>query len=191
MLQANLILPGNNIDTLKIIPDGSVDCCVTSPPYYGLRDYGTAVWIGGDPDCNHFRDNKVVNDATFSSDTQAKGDSIYKHTCGKCGTIREDLQIGLEASPEEYIVKLLSVFREVKRILKDEGTLWVNIGDTYNGSGKNNGNSKPVMGNSISKKIRKFPIKSKKENDLVIHALRRFASGDSTGILVNKYGGGK
>jgi hypothetical protein len=58
---------GNNIDTLKTLPDKSVDCCVTSPPYYDLRDYGTAVWVGGDPACNHFRDNKIVNNATFQN----------------------------------------------------------------------------------------------------------------------------
>jgi DNA modification methylase len=132
----NRILPGNNIDTLKTLPDNSVDCCVTSPPYYGLRDYGTAVWIGGSSDCNHFRDNKIVNDATFTSGTFAKGDSIYKHTCEKCGARREDFQIGLEQTPEEYIKKLVAIFREVRRVLKPEGTLWVNIGDSYAGSGK-------------------------------------------------------
>lgn len=140
----NRILPGNNIDTLKTLPDNSVDCCVTSPPYYGLRDYGTATWVGGDPECNHFRDNKIVNDVTYSSDTLAKCDSIFKSVCKKCGAKREDHQIGLEATPEEYIENLIAVFSEVKRVLKDTGTLWVNIGDSYNGSGKNNGNTKPA-----------------------------------------------
>jgi DNA modification methylase len=84
----NRILPGNNIDTLKTLPDNSVDCCVTSPPYYGLRDYGI------------------------------------------------DNQIGLEETPEAYIQKLVDIFREVKRALRDDGTLWVNIGDSYAGSGK-------------------------------------------------------
>ena len=73
---------------LQHIPDESVDCCVTSPPYYGLRDYG------------------------------AEG------------------QIGLEKTPEEYIGRLIEVFREVKRVLKPEGTAWVNLGDSYAGSGK-------------------------------------------------------
>ena len=147
---SNRILHGNNIDTLKTLPDNSVDCCVTSPPYFGLRDYGTAVWIGGDPACNHFRDNKIVKDATFSSDTIPKSNSIFKDVCKKCGAIRDDQQIGLEATPEEYIDKLISIFREVKRILKNEGTLWVNIGDSYNGSGKNNGNTKPSLGKQAS-----------------------------------------
>lgn len=80
-------IQGDCLEVLKTIPDGIADTCVTSPPYYGLRDYGTG--------------NK---------------------------------QIGLEETPEEYIDKLVQVFREVKRVLKDDGTLWLNIGDTYNGN---------------------------------------------------------
>lgn len=76
------------LEGLKKLPDNSVHCCVTSPPYYALRDYGT------------------------------------------------DGQIGLEATPEEYIASLVSVFSEVRRVLRPDGTLWVNIGDSYAGSGK-------------------------------------------------------
>lgn len=80
------IIQGNCLDVLQTLSDCSVDCCVTSPPYYGLRDYGV------------------------------------------------DGQIGLEESPDEYIQKLVEVFREVKRVLKDDGTLWLNIGDSYAGN---------------------------------------------------------
>jgi DNA modification methylase len=52
------ILAGDCIESLKQLPDKSVNCCVTSPPYYGLRDYGTATWEGGDPNCSHKRDSK-------------------------------------------------------------------------------------------------------------------------------------
>lgn len=79
----NTIICGDAFRELQRLPDGIVDCCVTSPPYYGLRDYG----ISG--------------------------------------------QIGMENSPQEYIGKLVDVFREVKRVLKDDGTLWLNIGDSY------------------------------------------------------------
>ena len=82
------ILYGDCIKVLKKLPDQSVNMCVTSPPYFGLRDYGC------------------------------------------------DGQIGLEKSPEEYIDKLVNVFRQVYRALKNDGTLWVNIGDSYSGSGK-------------------------------------------------------
>jgi len=84
----NTIIQGNCIETLKTLPDNYVNCCVTSPPYYNLRDYN----------CNG--------------------------------------QIGLEETPQEYIQKLIDVFREVKRVLSDNGTAWINIGDIYAGSGK-------------------------------------------------------
>lgn len=83
------LLEGNALEVLKGLPDCSVQCCVTSPPYYGLRDYGV------------------------------------------------DGQIGLEDTPEAYIEKLVAVFREVRRVLKDDGTFWLVIGDSYwGGKGK-------------------------------------------------------
>src|SRR6185436_9862369 len=75
------------LDGLRSLPDGCVQCCVTSPPYYGLRDYGI------------------------------------------------DGQIGLEETPDAYIAKMVAVFAEVRRVLRDDGTLWLNIGDSYNGIG--------------------------------------------------------
>ena len=133
------ILHGNCLETLKRIPDESVDCCITSPPYYGLRDYGTGTWLGGDSDCPHRRMNKVTEKTTTGhAQEELKGmvgDGIFKTVCPLCGAVREDKQIGLEETPEEYIERLVQVFREVKRILKTAGTLWVNIGDSYWGSG--------------------------------------------------------
>ena len=133
------IICGDCLDVLKTIPDESVDCCVTSPPYYGLRDYGTGKWIGGDPNCPHRRMSKF-SEKTITGHAQDGlvgnvGDAIYKSVCPLCGAVREDRQIGLEESPEEYIDKLVAVFHEVKRVLKDDGTLWLNIGDSYWGSG--------------------------------------------------------
>lgn len=107
--------------------------CVTSPPYYGLRDYGTGKWIGGDPNCSHKRDSKF-SEATITGHKNmagAVGDGIYKSVCPKCGAVREDLQLGLEETPEEYIANMVEVFRCVKDILADDGTLWLNIGDSY------------------------------------------------------------
>lgn len=82
-MQTNVILEGNCLETLSTLPDNSVHTCITSPPYWGLRDYG------------------------------------------------HDDQLGLEPTPEEYVQNLVEVFREVRRVLRDDGTLWLNIGDTY------------------------------------------------------------
>ena len=103
----NKILFGDCRETLKTITS-PVQMCVTSPPYYGLRDYGTATWIGGDPNCNHMRDSKVNPDNCITGHKNhgkmaGVGDAIYKTVCPKCGAVRQDNQIGLEETPEEYI----------------------------------------------------------------------------------------
>ena len=81
----NQIIQGDVLDCLKDIPDQSVQCVVTSPPYWGLRDYGTATWEGGDRDCNHFRDNQVSKSCTTGHIKSQKNggvaDSIYKKVC--------------------------------------------------------------------------------------------------------------
>ena len=109
------IICGDSLEVLKTLTDETIDCCVTSPPYYGLRDYG------------------------------------------------KEGQIGLEESPEEYIEKLVRVFREVKRVLKDDGTLWLNIGDSYvgnsNGGTKLQGNPE-FNKNRPSRELTSLPKKS-------------------------------
>lgn len=91
-----MLLQGDCLEKLKTLDDGSVQTCVTSPPYWGLRDYGV------------------------------------------------EGQLGLEKTPEEYVHSMVEVFSEVKRVLKDDGTLWLNLGDTYCGGGNNRGNSSPI-----------------------------------------------
>ena len=81
------ILTGDCIEQMRTLPDASVQCCVTSPPYWGLRDYG------------------------------------------------HDGQIGLEETPKAYVARMVEVFREVRRVLRDDGTCWVNLGDSYCGGG--------------------------------------------------------
>lgn len=83
----NKIINSDCIIGMKNLPDNSIDCCVTSPPYFGLRDYG------------------------------------------------HEGQIGLEDTPELFVEKMVEVFTEVKRVLKKEGTLWLNLGDSYAASG--------------------------------------------------------
>ena len=82
------IIISDALSALRKLPEGSIDCCVTSPPYYALRDYGV------------------------------------------------EGQLGLEDTPEEFIDKLADIFSEVRRIMKPEGTLWLNMGDSYAGSRK-------------------------------------------------------
>lgn len=83
-----MILSGGALEMLKTLPDQSAHCCVTSPPYWGLRNYGV------------------------------------------------DGQLGLEKTPEEYVERLVGIFREVKRVLRDDGTVWLNLGDSYAGGGR-------------------------------------------------------
>lgn len=144
-------ITGNCLDILPTLDAESVQCCVTSPPYYGLRDYGTATWRGGDPECDHIDEaaaaeqrrnrkglanNADENDgATRSREVQNGIDKAfqYKGSCPKCGATRIDSQIGLESTPEEYVEKMVAVFREVRRALRDDGTVWLNLGDSYGG----------------------------------------------------------
>jgi len=136
---AGKIYQGDCLSTLKTFDSESINCCVTSPPYWALRDYGTAKWEGGNPDCEH-----KVGRATRSGLTEFQknnkgsfGDEAIKigGLCPHCGAKRIDQQLGLESTFEEYINKLCNIFDEVKRVLKKDGTCYVNIGDTYSGSG--------------------------------------------------------
>ncbi len=108
--------------------------CVTSPPYYGLRDYGTAKWDGGDADCEHSismptKWNDPKRGSVLRPETAHRGGSSTN--CHKCGATRVDAQLGLEETPDEYIKAMVEVFRCVWDVLEDNGTLWVNIGDSY------------------------------------------------------------
>ena len=84
----NKIINGDALDCLRQLPDESVHCCITSPPYFRLRNYNNPQ------------------------------------------------QLGMERTPEEYVEKMVEVFREVRRVLRKDGTLFLNIGDSYTGSGK-------------------------------------------------------
>jgi len=81
------ILHGDSLEQLRTLPSGSVQCCITSPPYWGLRDYGC------------------------------------------------DGQLGLEPTPEQYVAKMVEIFAEVRRVLRPDGTLWLNLGDSYASNG--------------------------------------------------------
>jgi len=131
------IKQGDCLEVLKTLSSESVNCCITSPPYWGLRDYGTGEWVGGDPACSHKRDSKQseLTQTGHRNLEGAVGDGIYKDKCKRCGAERKDRQIGLEVTPESYVQKMVDVFREVRKVLRNDGTLWLNLGDSYCGTG--------------------------------------------------------
>lgn len=141
------IIQGDCLEVLRTLESESVQCCVTSPPYFGLRDYGTADWQGGDAECDHKGDERYytmrgassVTAEAFSEAGDANAERLKKArwrekgTCIHCGAIRVDSQIGLEETPAAYVAKMVEVFEEVRRVLRPDGTLWLNLGDSYAG----------------------------------------------------------
>ena len=105
-------------------------------PYYGLRDYGTGAWAGGD--AGHVHDTKPNRDGRGGSGTDSKErafpSTVPADVCA-CGARYADRQIGLEPDLEAWIDRLVEVFAEVRRVLRPDGTLWVNLGDSYAASG--------------------------------------------------------
>ena len=130
-MELDTITHADALSYLKSLPDESVNLIVTSPPYYSLRDYGTAKWEGGDPTCDHM----VGRFTTPASDKQmsnaGSGVAQARDVCPKCGARRVDSQIGLEATPAEFVAALVAVFAEVKRVLRADGNAYVNLGDSY------------------------------------------------------------
>jgi len=129
-----------NANALHIpLANKSIQTCVTSPPYWGLRDYGTAIWIDGDnPACEHLQSRNAGEETSTlegGQKTNSHNQEPYKSYCRKCGAIRIDNQLGLEKTPEEYVENMVKVFREVWRVLRDDGTLWLNLGDSYANKG--------------------------------------------------------
>ena len=165
---------GDCREVLKTLPSKSINCVVTSPPFWGLRDYQTGVWIGGDPNCPHMRTTKIgktvktiTGHQTIHDHGIGVGDAIYKSECPKCGALRKDAQLGLEETPTEFTENLVKVFREVHRVLKDDGTLWLNLGDSYSGSGKGSSNSLNKEHHHLEDIHSKIVPNGLKEKDLV------------------------
>ena len=121
------------------LPDQSVHCVVTSPPYWGLRDYGLGNWQGGDAECGHslgmpekgewstFRSKRYINNATFGSEPNKDG------VCQLCGAVNTSAGIGLEPTLSDWLENIIVISREVWRVLRDDGTYWLNLGDAYSG----------------------------------------------------------
>jgi DNA modification methylase len=139
------ILQGDVLDRLRELDSESVHCVVTSPPYWGLRDYGTGSWDGGESDCDHVAAEYRLGKNLRNSSVSTRGGAIkiaevaarqFGQECGKCGATRNDQQLGLEPTPAEYVAKMAGIFQEVRRVLRKDGTAWVNMGDSYANDGK-------------------------------------------------------
>ena len=144
------IYNGDALEILPLLPAESVHCCVTSPPYWGLRDYGTAKWEGGDEGCEHEGHRSMTG--APGSDKQASNhgaNAVAAVACRHCGAKRIDSQIGLETSPGEYISRLVSLFAEVRRVLRKDGTLWLNLGDSYSATTKGSGGHNPKQDSNV------------------------------------------
>ncbi len=144
------ILLGDVMERLKDIPEESVQVCVTSPPYWNLRSYATAKWEGGDPNCKH-KPKAYSNAASTLGGEVANANHAEQKAvdqCPSCGAVKvEDKQLGLEKEPdclgwatgkpcgECYVCHLVQVFREVRRVLRKDGTAFLNLGDSYNSKG--------------------------------------------------------
>ena len=133
------IVHANALDYLKQMEDESVDCVVTSPPYYGLRFYEGAdtVW-GGENNCEHeFKVNTHYTSgqsdkATTTSPIEGLEKKWVEGSCLKCGAWKG--QLGLEPTVDMFIDHLLLITKEIKRVLKKTGTFFLNINDTYSSS---------------------------------------------------------
>jgi site-specific DNA-methyltransferase (cytosine-N4-specific) len=142
---------GDSREKLKEMPEESVDMVVTSPPYYGLRDYGDdveSIW-GGEDDCKHdwgtvtkkprggnnTEENPPdVGGNEHTQETRLRGgDGIESNYCSKCGAWKG--QLGLEPSPIQFVRNITEICNEIYRVLKPEGSFYLNLGDTYAGGG--------------------------------------------------------
>ena len=141
-MKLNIIIDGDALTKLKELPEKSINMCMTSPPYWALRDYGTdveTIWDGKE-DCEHGWEENVQaarggysEDSIVGNNSRIKREPIKSNVCQKCGAWKG--QLGLEPTFDLYIKHLCDIFDEVKRVLRDDGTCWVNLGDTYAGSG--------------------------------------------------------
>lgn len=145
---------GDALTVLKTLPGSCVDCVVTSPPYFGLRDYQTGSWVGGDDGCDHAPRAQLRG--TTNGDPSAGTLRDKPTRVCKCGAERVDKQIGLEPTPAEYVGAIVEVFREVRRVLVDAGSIWINIGDSFAGSWGNQGRTdergtqRPINGGMLT-----------------------------------------
>lgn len=140
---------GNSMDVLSELQENVADMVITSPPYWALRHYQTSEWVGGNKDCDHIKDptktktfgNPLFNENRPSRQATKLPGYYYDSKCDKCGAVKVDLQLGQETHFKDYVSNLADLFNLVRIPLRDDGTLWINIGDTYYGSSRGAGGS--------------------------------------------------
>jgi len=149
-LPLNEVICGDCIDVMNQLPENSVHMVMFSPGYWGLRDYGmdSVVW-GGDPDCDHdfeIRERKTTQGGDPGATAQVGATKagvqrgvIEEGFCSKCGAWKG--QLGLEPDYRMYIEHLVEVGRAIKRVLRPDGSWYLNLGDTYSGSGGSAGHT--------------------------------------------------
>ncbi len=191
MIELNKIYNESCLDTLARMPNDFLDCVVTSPPYYGLRSYNTEpqIW-DGDEFCQHVWGDEIVNPKKDTRTAEVKvsqgatvGTNVASqhwaqgnmgNFCQLCNAWRGEL--GLEPTFQLYIEHLLSIFREVHRVLKPTGTVWVNLGDSYvGGKGQSGGAS----------------AERQAERNLNGESLNKSHHNETTGFGITRPGDGK
>jgi DNA modification methylase len=186
------IWQGDVRHVLPYIQTESVQCVVTSPPYWGLRDYKTGTWEGGDSECDHRKGYVVRKDSRSTlggtTTTQNHSQELFldrNGNCARCGAKRTDQQIGSEPIPDCmtwgkaqcgrcYVCVMVDVFKQVWRILRDDGILWLNLGDTYGADNNRNGMSD--YGSTLGGRNRK------PNNPMVNHGSTGLSPGNLVGI---------
>lgn len=154
-LPSGVIYIGNCLKVLPQLPEQSIHSVITSPPYFNQRDYETGQWEGGDSKCDH-KGPPMRTKANINKNWDGGNDiknqecrEFFKTACKKCGAVRvKDNQLGLEETPDClallrgerpckacYVCKLVRIFRKVRKVLHDDGVVFLNLGDSYSGSG--------------------------------------------------------
>tara|TARA_R100001443_G_scaffold2213_1_gene7513 strand:- start:348 stop:1463 length:1116 start_codon:yes stop_codon:yes gene_type:complete len=161
-------IQGNCVNKIKDLEDNSIDCVISSPPYFGLRDYGTAQWYGGNPTCNHKVGRFEYKVSKKQSSNQASAGHQAREKCPKCNAKRIDEQFGLEKTYHDYLANTVKVFETFKPKLKDTATIWWNVGDSYH-------NYRPTNNKQGMYKKPDYPKQSIAGNrqDLPKHSLKR------------------
>lgn len=145
---------GDALEVMESLPNASVDCVVTSPPHWGLRDYGTAIWIGGNPECQHTLGTTPHQRRTTKKRASSQLPSSVNKHCRKCGATEHDRQYGLEQTIDDYVNRLREVSTAVGRLLGPRGTYWLNLRDGFSYHNSGTGSTRTITTEETSPVVR-------------------------------------